>query len=457
MRKKDFGSYFTDEHFIDSSPKDRLENGSRIAVMGGGPAGSFFSYFLLDLAGRVGLDLQVDIYEPRDFYKAGPSGCNMCAGIISESLLQSLAVDGINLPPAVVQRGMDSYVLHNGVGHVRLETPALERRIGTVYRGVGPRGQVNDQLVSFDGFLLDQAIGKGAKHIQKRVDSIERLENRLRISTRGGDAQVYDFLAVATGVNTSALRLFEPLDLQYRPPRLAQTFIREYFLGEDVIQDHFGQSIHFFLLDIPGLHFAAIIPKNRHVTVCLLGRDLSQEQFDTFMDTPQVKACMPDGWQLRECTCHCSPRINVAGADHPFAERMVFLGDSGVSRLYKDGIGAAYRTAKAAATAVVFGGISEAELAGSFGRISRAMERDNVTGKVIFKVVDFLKPRRFFGRALLQAIEAEQHHPLHQRLISGIVWDLFTGSAPYQDVFKRSLNPVVWGRFGKHLVFRRTR
>ena len=75
-----------------------LSEGSRIAVIGGGPAGSFLSYFLPEMASRVGLRVQVDIYEPRDFSRQGPPGCNMCAGIISESLVQILAAEGINLP-----------------------------------------------------------------------------------------------------------------------------------------------------------------------------------------------------------------------------------------------------------------------------------------------------------------------------------------------------------------------
>lgn len=61
----------------------RLVDGSCVAVIGGGPAGSFFSFFLLDLANRVAI--RVDIYEPRDFTRPGPVGCNMCGGIISES------------------------------------------------------------------------------------------------------------------------------------------------------------------------------------------------------------------------------------------------------------------------------------------------------------------------------------------------------------------------------------
>ena len=53
-----------------------LDSGSRVGVIGGGPAGSFFSYFLLQLAQRLDIDVGVDIYEWRDFSVPGPAGCN---------------------------------------------------------------------------------------------------------------------------------------------------------------------------------------------------------------------------------------------------------------------------------------------------------------------------------------------------------------------------------------------
>ncbi|HSM72272.1 MAG TPA: hypothetical protein VK851_12080 [Anaerolineales bacterium] len=42
-----------------SVPTPKLGNGSRMAVMGSRPAGSFFSYFLLTMAERAGLKLAV--------------------------------------------------------------------------------------------------------------------------------------------------------------------------------------------------------------------------------------------------------------------------------------------------------------------------------------------------------------------------------------------------------------
>jgi hypothetical protein len=95
-----------------------LEDGSRVAVIGAGPAGSMFSYFFLSMAETIGLDVKVDIFEP---------GCNHCGGIVSESLVQRLATEGIRLPDCVVQRGIESYTLHMDVGDVEIATPAMVR------------------------------------------------------------------------------------------------------------------------------------------------------------------------------------------------------------------------------------------------------------------------------------------------------------------------------------------
>lgn len=425
-----------------------LKDGGRVAVMGGGPAGSLFAYFLLDMAQRVGLSLDVDIYEPRDFSLPGPPGCNMCAGIVSESVIQMLAVEGIILPPTVVQRGMDTYILHTNEGKARLETPQLEKRIGAVFRGAGPFGVKDSEWGSFDGFLLKRAIQKGANLICRRIEEVDRVTGAVQIKPRGGSSQCYDLLAVATGVNTNALRLFPKLETGFREPVVATTFVREYFIGKEKIESYLGQhTIHFFLLDIPGMDFAAIVPKGNYVTVVLLGKDLKKEAFETFLDTPEVKACMPPGWQPAEFVCHCAPRINITGAIHPYADRMVFLGDSGVSRLYKDGIGAAYRAAKYAASTAVLQGIGAEDFRRHFWRSCRAMEFDNRVGKFIFAVVRQIKPRRFAVRGVVRMVSDELPKEVGQRRMSSIMWDMFTGSAPYREIFMRFFHPGFWSRF----------
>ena len=117
----DFDSQlFSTQH--EDAKELQLHDNSRVAVIGGGPAGSFVSYFLLNMANQYDMEIDVDIYEPRHFSELGPKGCNHCGGIISESLIQIMAADGINLPPTIIQRGIDSYVLHMDPGKVRIET-----------------------------------------------------------------------------------------------------------------------------------------------------------------------------------------------------------------------------------------------------------------------------------------------------------------------------------------------
>jgi hypothetical protein len=108
ISKPDFATYLAKQVLADSS-QYALEDGSRVAVVGGGPTGSFFSIFALKLAKMLDKKLKITIYDPKNFSKDGPAGCNKCAGIISELLVQTLAVEGINLPDSVVWKGKRLY------------------------------------------------------------------------------------------------------------------------------------------------------------------------------------------------------------------------------------------------------------------------------------------------------------------------------------------------------------
>jgi len=423
-----------------------LANGSRVAVVGGGPAGSFFTYFLLEMAQRIGTELAVDIYEPRDFTKAGPQGCNMCGGIISESLVQLLATEGIDLPSSVVQRGIDSYVLHMDVGTVRIEPTHREKRIAAVYRGAGPRGVVESRWQSFDAHLLDLAKGRGAQVHRERVEGIDRDGGKPRITTKTGTSTGYDLLVGAVGVNTGALKLFEAVGAGYRAPGTTKTYICELFLGETTIKTYFGNAMHMFLLNLPRLEFAALIPKGDYVTMVMLGTGIDNTLVEAFFSTPEVRKCFPPDWSPPPDSCRCSPAINISAAVKPFSDRMVLIGDSGVSRLYKDGIGGAYRTAKAAATTAVFAGVAEEDFRNGYLPVCRSLATDNGIGKVVFGITRLIQKTTVLRKGMLRMTAAEQESRQWNPRMSDILWDTFTGSAPYRDVFRRSLHPVFLGR-----------
>ena len=200
--------------------------------------------------------------------------------------------------------------------------------------------------------------------------------------------------------------------------------------------------MHVFLLNLPRLEFAAVIPKGDYVTVCLLGEDIDKELFEAFLNSPEVKQCMPPNWHQDQFACQCSPRMNNHAATHPYGDRIVFIGDCGVTRLYKDGIGGAYRTAKAAATTALFHGITAEDFKKHYLPACNTIDTDNSFGKVIFSVTNLIQHTRFARRAILRMTASEQEKAGKNRRMSMVLWDMFTGSAPYKDIFIRTLNPL---------------
>jgi hypothetical protein len=131
--------------------------------------------------------------------------------------------------------------------------------------------------------------------------------------------------------------------------------------------------------------------------------------------------------------------MNVLGMDRPYADRVVFIGDSGVTRLYKDGIGSAYRTAKAAATTAVFHGISERAFHDHFLPICRSISGDNRIGRFAFLLTRVAQRLRPLRRAILRIARDEQRGG--ESRMSAVLWDMFSGSAPYSEILRRMVSP----------------
>jgi flavin-dependent dehydrogenase len=437
---------------MNETPNYQLETGSRVAVIGGGPAGSLFSIFLLQMAERADLQLVVDIYEPRDFNRQGPAGCNNCGGIVSEWLVQALAMEGVRLPRDVVQRGIDSYTMHLDVGSVRIETPNHEKRIAALHRGGGPKDEHGSHCASFDAHLLALARERGASQVVARVDGVRYADGKIQVKAGGRDFQTYDLVVGATGKHLQSFKLFESLNTGYRAPRMAKTYISEIFLGNAEINNHLGNSMHLFLPDVPNIKFGALIPKGDYVTLCVLGKEITHETVDAFIASSGFDRCMPSGWTMPEKLCHCAPCISTQGAVRPYANRLLLVGDCSVSRLYKDGIGAAYRAAKAAAVAVVYHGVSAEALEQHYWPALRAITVDNRFGRIIFLVTTIIQRLAFIRRGVLRMVRREQARPGAPARMSSVLWDTFTGSAPYRDVFMRTLHPLFIGRFAADIL-----
>jgi flavin-dependent dehydrogenase len=416
-----------------------LTDSSKIAVIGGGPAGSLFAIFALKMAKMIDKKIDITIFEPKDFSRSGPRGCNKCGGVISEHLVQKLALEGINFSPKIVQRGIDSYVLHTEKGSVAIQSPAAEKRIATVYRGGGPVGYKEKEWGGFDDFLLQSALAEGANLVQTRIDKITSGDKPV-LQAKDTASYEADLVVGAFGVNSSTGKLFEGLGLGYKKPATTSAFVTELALGKEIVSNNFGTSIHFFLLPEPkNIQFAALIPKGDYVTLCILGSTIDRQTVQAFLDRPETKELLPEDVMSKK-SCKCFPKLSLKCAKDAIADRVIIIGDAGSTRLFKDGIGAAYVMAKAAAKTAVFHGVGKKHFAEHYLPVYRKTSVDNLYGRCLYAITDVFKKNRTMSECLIRVVQKEQERAADSRVLSSILWDTFTGNESYKTIFFRGVN-----------------
>ncbi len=427
-----------------------LKDGAKIAIIGGGPAGSFFAHFASHYAKEVGLDVSLTIVDKKSFCQKGPRGCNMCAGVISEKLFNKLEHEGITIEQTCVQRKIEAYCFQTADDSVLLHhpTPRHVANIVTVFRGNGPLLSPHEGNISFDDLLLN--------HVRKRgVDIIPDVVKEIKLSPENcglvkliiGDGVSRkeieaDLVVGAFGVNTGMIEKVSQLGFGYKPPKTVRTCQCEIMLGTEHIERVFGNNIFVFALGKRELKFASITPKGDYVTVNLVGRrDLTRNHLIDFLNHSAVKRLMPQGWEIPENFCMCISKIPVNYAKHPFTDRIVILGDASISRTYKSGIESAFNMAKLSAYTAFKKGISEAALKnGYFKPAKRFLARDNLYGLIILKLNDYLSSHRQIANSHIKVLNSHKDKQTAGQL-NDILWNMLTGNITYKEIFYKVINP----------------
>jgi flavin-dependent dehydrogenase len=385
---------------------------------------------------QSGLSLEVLIFEPRDFNRPGPGGCNRCAGLLSSRLQQGLSSLGLSLPDEVIQAEVHAYAVHLGGDVLRIEQPDPDRHILSIYRGSGPRLIQGEPAASFDAYLLSQAVSRGAKHVRARVRSIN-WDGRPVVKT-AHEQYPADLLVLATGVNSRA-----PLSpsFGYRPPQTAVMAQDEVLRPSDWPSD----EVSAFFKVPPGLTFGALTPKGRYLNISLLGRNLATDAINDFIDAQGLNPWLS---LPLDSLCGCTPRIAIRSAKSYYGNRWVAVGDAAVTRLYKDGIGSAFATAKRAMQAVINHGISRRAIRKVYAPYCRQIARDNAYGRLLFRLWSLTLRVPLLSNGWVRAIQMEKDWPIERRVHVRILWGMFTGDEPYRELFWHSLSPhalsILW-------------
>ena len=415
----------------------RLVDGSRVCIIGGGPAGSFAALHLLQQAALHRLRLQVLIFEPRDFTRTGPAGCNRCAGILSTRLIDGLEQLDIGLPADLIQADVQSYAVHLQGETVRVDRPGPQHRILSVYRGSGPQLLQGAPPRSFDAWLLAEACSRGATVVPARVKQV--LWEGQPVVHAGGERYAADLLVLAIGVNSRS-----PLapEFGYEPPP-TEIMAQNEVLRPPTWPD---DQVNVFFTQQTGVMFGALIPKGGYLNVSLLGRDLQLDDVQAFLHAQQLSAA-PDGslppgqGAVHGGLCGCTPRIAVRPAPRCYGDRWVAVGDASVVRLYKDGIGSAFYTAQCAMRTAVEQGVTEESFAGSYAGFCRGIAADNRYGRALFRLWALTLRTPDLLHAWIGAIRREAALPPPQRTHQRILWGMFTGEESYRTLLRLAAGP----------------
>jgi flavin-dependent dehydrogenase len=176
--------------------RNHPEEIKKIAVIGGGPAGCFFSLLFMKKAREKGFSPEICIYNAKKFILGGPPGCNMCAGVIGKNMNILLRQLNVDISP-VVQNVIEGYELHMLHGSVYISKDP-GNLIFSVFRGGGPDPAEHRGGISFDQLILDEAVASGCRLYEDKVDHLRHTPDRKKIMVgcRGGEEE-YDFLVGA--------------------------------------------------------------------------------------------------------------------------------------------------------------------------------------------------------------------------------------------------------------------
>ncbi|NOY60321.1 MAG: hypothetical protein GXO75_15535 [Calditrichaeota bacterium] len=432
----------------------RLKKGSHIAVIGGGPSGSLFAFFAQKFARKIGLDVHITIYDGKDFSQAGPAGCNLCAGVISETLVSALNRDGITLPAQKIRRSIKGYYHVHSSGTSFIDPPRKSCTIYTVFRGNGPRFARFDGNVSFDDFLLQCAAQHGVEVVRASVVDFFLPENkrekaRLVIRRNGSIQEVEaDLVVGAFGLNSKMITKLPNMGFGYQPPEALTSLHAEIPLIKNKIKKIYQDRIGVFSLQgLQNLRFGVVTPKSDFLTISLVGKkDVHRDVLSQFLCHPQVKNIFNDPASIPFYSCQCRPKLPIGPSKKPYTDRLVIIGDASFSRHFKNGIYSAFITAKLAAMTALYHGISCTCFHRHYYKLAKKeIIRDNIVGQILFLTSHyFAQNKRLIS---FYATQIKKKSSFLGRFLLFFSWNMMTGEISYKNI----LQEIFFVRFHTYL------
>ncbi|MCK5312076.1 MAG: hypothetical protein KAJ62_08200, partial [Desulfobacteraceae bacterium] len=415
--------------------KIRLQDGSRVIVLGGGPAGSFFAIHLLRQAKKQHKNINVTIIERRMVQEnLTPiqkfKGCNFCAGIISPRLQKELIKNNLKLPSEVICETFTHIWIQGLWKNFPLKVPA-EQTILSVFRGTLPHKKEGEDQ-GMDAFLLKKAIEEGAEIISGEIQSIQyNSEKRPFVMIKPPTGETFtaqsDFVCICTGVNAypekefkkdNFWRSYQKLNPLFTPPKVRPALIFEMKLGSRYLKKHMHKELYIIVSKSKKLNLEhiALIPKREFLTIALVGKSVDNAMFPedtekiikTVLSLSRIQSILPNiSFNNTPISCTCYPYMSVAPAKNSFSDRIAITGDALGARLYRDGLYSAFISSKALAKTLIDQGVDQKSLSEGYGWVTKWLKADNRYGKIVIGIIYRTLKSPLFNRILYQTFATE--------------------------------------------------
>jgi flavin-dependent dehydrogenase len=451
----------------------RIQDGSKVVVLGGGPAGALFAIHLLGQSKQAGIHITVNIIEKKAVQPSGTlpfklKGCNYCAGIISPRLHNALDKSGIPLPEKLICEEFTHIWIHGLWKNFPLKLPP-DQRMYSLFRGSLPHDR-QDRTTGLDGFLLNQAEARGAAVIAGEATNIRYAPSKKPYVTvaaaSGKETGIEsDFLAIATGIpsskdsipeDNSVFRAFIRINPGFIPPKARPALIFELKPGRAYLKKYMNKEIYFIVSGSKKLRLdhISLVPKGDYLTVAMVGDRIDRASFpeDTqkiireFLSLPHCRALLPHITPHNTpVACSCTPFMVTAPARGAICDRMAVVGDALGSRLYRDGIFSAFVGAEALAKTIIQRGVDKKSLSSGYDHVIKWLKTDSRYAERVIGCVQTVLKSSFLSRILYQTFATElKNKSPEQRPLGQVLLDLGSGGTDYAHVYKNLIRiPVL--------------
>jgi flavin-dependent dehydrogenase len=449
----------------------------RFAIVGGGPAGSFFAIYLLREARRLNRKIEVVIVEKKNASRLENSewwskGCNFGAGGISPRLSAILDKARIHVPKEIIRGEISRIWIHGMWKNIPVKVPN-RMRMYSVFRGSLP-SRVSEKQRGLDSVILGKAIEEGAVLIQGKVMEIMSMDGdipALAVKLASGETVTVpaSFVAVAAGVNPRSgknyeenpvIRSIQKLNPAFVPAKLRKTVVFEIKVPREILERNLKNEVYFIEYGSKDLHLEhiALVPKGDYLTVSVIGKCIDdavlpkdlRKIIEKIVDLPQLKRILPDISRY-PVACTCMPWMSVGVAKNPYAERVALVGDAAGSRLYKDGLYSAFLTASRLAHIIMHNGMDKRTLSREYGKTIRWLAQDNRYGRVVFNLIRITFSAPLLSRVLYQTFATElKIREKSKRPLGKVLWKIASGHSDYKEILRdmfrlRTLSSVLIG------------